>query len=122
MGSYSSVATAMQLMGVVTTTATSSIEFLPMQTQILSKFVPSTIGGLECSICGFRANHPKEHNCLSTKCTHLGNYLRTEGCTNCPGNVHLKVYACKVYNECTLGKSTGSIHSCEGCEDFTSTL
>lgn len=82
-------------------------------------FIPCSVGGLECSICGYRANTPKEHTCLSNTCTNLGNYMRTEGCTSCPGNVALKVYECKVHKECILGKTVENIHSCEGCKDFT---
>lgn len=36
-------------------------------------------------------------------------------CNTCRGRVELKLYSCKVYGECTLGKKVDGVASCKNC-------
>ena len=52
-------------------------------------------------------------------CDHRGSVLRKESCPSCCGNVLIKVFACKVHNECTIGHSLEEMACCYRCEDYT---
>ena len=44
---------------------------------------------------------------------HLGDELRREQCQTCQGNVQVKLFACAVFDECTLAKKLNGIAACE---------
>lgn len=53
------------------------------------------------------------------QCGHLGPQTRLETCPSCGGQkTQIKVFACQVHRECTLGKQLDGLHCCQGCHDF----
>lgn len=51
-------------------------------------------------------------------CRHLGEEVRRQQCGTCRGVVQLKVFACAVHGECTLGKPAPGVKGCcEGCRE-----
>jgi hypothetical protein len=58
------------------------------------------------------------------QCVHLGEPTgRTVGCETCTGNISLKVLACAVHGECTVGKRVDGVACCSDrkagrCPDF----
>ena len=49
-------------------------------------------------------------------CRHRGGEVRRSQCAPCGGGVALKVYACDVHGECTLGKRLPDVPGCcQGC-------
>lgn len=52
-------------------------------------------------------------------CAHRGDLLRTEPCRTCSGTVRVKVLACTVHGECTLGNKLPGLTWCLGrCDDW----
>ena len=51
-------------------------------------------------------------------CIHLGEDLRLQQCESCGGNIQLKVFACDIYKECTLGKKLEGLQCCAMCKDY----
>jgi len=51
-------------------------------------------------------------------CVHRGGEIRTEGCDTCQGKIAIKIFACEVFHECSIGKRIGAIAMCTGCESF----
>jgi GTP cyclohydrolase II len=50
-------------------------------------------------------------------CPHRGEVLRLETCVGCCGQVRLKVFACRLHGECTLG-DLPTVRRCDaGCPD-----
>ena len=46
-------------------------------------------------------------------CPHRGDVVRLVSCPGCRGNVLIKLYACAVHGECTLGKAVDGVHVCD---------
>jgi hypothetical protein len=44
--------------------------------------------------------------------------LRQESCPSCRGHVRLKVFACVVHGECTIGKAIAGLACCACCPDY----
>lgn len=52
-------------------------------------------------------------------CAHLGAEFRREPCTGCKGKrTELKVFACAIHVECTLGKQLEGLACCATCPDY----
>lgn len=67
-----------------------------------------------------RAHYPKRL-CKEPpgRCHHLGAEIRREDCTGCKGKrTQIKVFACAVHGECTLGKKLDGLACCAGCKDY----
>lgn len=77
-----------------------------------------------CAACGWKA--PARHvrrNCPKKKqppgpCAHLGAEVRQQECDSCAGKTQIKVFACAVHGECTLGKKLDGLACCAGCKDY----
>lgn len=54
----------------------------------------------------------------SALCQHLGDQLRNEPCQTCRGDVQVKVFACGIHGECTLGKELPHIACCLRCHYY----
>jgi len=52
------------------------------------------------------------------ECRHFGAETRRVGCESCGGRVQIKVFACSLKGECTLGQPLDGIACCATCEDF----
>lgn len=80
-----------------------------------------------CIHCGFTQHRsaipvlPYNRQCTKPlpPCTHIGDTLRTVDCPTCSGRVKVKVFACSVHGECTLGKSVDGVACCLGCKDHS---
>jgi len=81
----------------------------------------------ECPACGskwpIRGERPPKRECrkptLVEKCKHLGDAVGTTvDCAGCTGTVKLKLYACAIHGECTLGKKLDGIACCAQCPDY----
>lgn len=53
-----------------------------------------------------------------TSCQFLGQELRTQECSSCAGKVRLKVFACQLHKECTMGKWLDGVATCATCLDY----
>lgn len=53
-----------------------------------------------------------------TDCRHLGVVLRHQACETCQGEVKIKVLACGLHDECTIGKQLGELACCGACKDY----
>jgi hypothetical protein len=51
------------------------------------------------------------------RCRHRGEEVRREPCRTCCGVVQLKVFACVVHGECTVGKALPGVACCATCAD-----
>jgi len=51
-------------------------------------------------------------------CGHLGSALREQACPACRGNVRIKVLACELHQQCTIGRRVESIACCAACSDY----
>lgn len=76
-----------------------------------------------CTICGTKAyaEDPQavQHKCKPRgKCSHLGRELRREQCNTCAGRTEIKVLACDVHGECTIGKPIEDVACCAACDKF----
>ena len=50
-------------------------------------------------------------------CIHRSDELRRELCSTCRGRVDVKVFACDIHGECTIGKKLPGITCCSECTD-----
>jgi hypothetical protein len=56
---------------------------------------------------------------LSPRCIHLGEPTgKMVECATCAGHVTMRLFACSVFGECTMGKKTGELASCETCDRY----
>jgi hypothetical protein len=51
-------------------------------------------------------------------CRHRGGGLRQEVCPSCRGHVRLKVLACALHGECTVGRPLPGLACCATCPDY----
>lgn len=51
-------------------------------------------------------------------CQHRGEQVSTIGCASCGKTIELKVFACVLHEECTLGNPQDGIACCQNCPDF----
>lgn len=54
----------------------------------------------------------------SRDCRHRGSESRRVECPTCSGTVRIKVFACSLKGECTLGQPVDGIPCCATCEEF----
>jgi hypothetical protein len=54
----------------------------------------------------------------TSACVHRGAQAREQACPSCRGHVRLKVFACAVHGECTVGKALAGLACCATCPDF----
>ena len=52
-------------------------------------------------------------------CAHLGAEVRQLVCETCTGKTRIKVFACAIHGECTVGKQLEGLACCAGCKDYT---
>jgi hypothetical protein len=65
---------------------------------------------------------PQSPNPALADCLHRGPELRMEDCPPCSGRSQLKIFACAVHGECTLGELPG-VHRCDAnCGDYCPTI
>lgn len=53
-----------------------------------------------------------------TPCRYLGPELRQVDCPSCGGRVRIKIFACEVFGECSLGKLIPRTKACDGCQKY----
>lgn len=77
-----------------------------------------------CAVCGWvaPARHVKR-NCPKKKarvapCLHRGPETRQQVCDTCAGKQRIKVFACAIHSEATLGKRLPGLACCAGCGDY----
>lgn len=51
-------------------------------------------------------------------CRHRGAEVRRQDCATCAGKVLLKVFACAVHGECTIGRQHDATACCATCPDY----
>jgi hypothetical protein len=51
-------------------------------------------------------------------CVHIREVVRVVDCLGCSGNVLVKVYACELHGECTIGKQANNAACCAMCTDY----
>jgi len=51
-------------------------------------------------------------------CKHRTKVLRTVQCPTCRGQVDVKVFACHLHEECSVGKQVGDRACCATCRDY----
>lgn len=75
-----------------------------------------------CTQCPF-PNHPAVTPKKPAKppCTHLGGEVRRLVCETCPSKPQIKVYACAIHGECTIGRRYTGVKGCcnDLCQDYT---
>lgn len=49
---------------------------------------------------------------MTSDCPHRQEESRLVSCPSCRGNVQIKVFACSLNGECTIGKAISGIHLC----------
>ena len=66
-----------------------------------------------------RVNYPKRL-CKEPPgpCAHLGDSTRQQECDSCACKTRIKVFACAVFGECTLGKNLDGLACCAGCGEY----
>lgn len=84
-----------------------------------------------CQRCGrsARANRPDPRiRCNRTPapakpgpCRQIGPEQRRVECDGCKGTVLIKIFACSIHGECTIGRKIDPIACCKGCADYAST-
>jgi hypothetical protein len=53
-------------------------------------------------------------------CANLGDETRRVDCAGCGGKrTQIKVFACAIHGECTIGKRLDGIACCVGCGDYS---
>jgi len=78
---------------------------------------PKLVGDWDCDPTASVASGPQVD---WMSCEHRGQPLRTEVCTSCcGGGVKVKVFACEVLKECTIGKKIDGVPMCYGCGSFS---
>jgi hypothetical protein len=53
-------------------------------------------------------------------CLHRGESTRQQECDSCAGKTRIKIFACAIHGECTIGKKLESLACCAGCKDYQS--
>ena len=87
----------------------------------------------KCVTCGRFINHgigvrpTLELECKPASeprldCRYLGNAVRCQQCESCQGTVRIKIRACELYGECTIGKKLDSIACCAMCDSYEKQL
>jgi hypothetical protein len=100
---------------------------------------PDPCGGPGCHLCWLAAHDPRYQRLWASAptgvndpavtkartapaarldCRHRGSALREAVCPSCRGLVRLKVFACTLHGECTLGKSIQRLACCATCPDY----
>lgn len=54
-------------------------------------------------------------------CGRLGELMRSEECGDCTSKPKIKVFACALHGECTLGKPLDGLACCATCADYSDT-
>lgn len=70
---------------------------------------------------GYRPRVPSESSAYQSRdasCRHLGEVHRQTECPSCTGHVTLKVFVCRVHNECTLKRPVDGVTCCTTCNDY----
>lgn len=84
-------------------------------------------GRFMCSACSYEWHNSRLHrNCpkstrkrrSESSCVHLGNEVRRQLCESCGGSVAIKVFACAVHGEATIGKDLHGLACCGTCADY----
>jgi hypothetical protein len=52
----------------------------------------------------------------------MGTEVRLQGCSSCGGSWQIKVFACAIHGECTLGKRLDGLACCSECQDYAPVL
>jgi hypothetical protein len=53
-------------------------------------------------------------------CSHLGAETRQQPCDSCNGGkTRIKIFACAIHGECTIGKRLDGLACCSGCGDYS---
>lgn len=80
----------------------------------------------KCVACGYVTKKPYPsapvRPCRESKnCRHLGDELRREECPTCDPTykISLKVLACSIHGECTIGKQLDGLACCATCPDYS---
>jgi hypothetical protein len=73
-------------------------------------------GPLYCNFC-------ESKSAVATKalCSHFGAETRQQVCDSCRGKQRIKVFACAVHGECSLGKQLEGVAYCKGCKEYAPT-
>lgn len=87
------------------------------------KLIEGTQADYVCQACGRVVERvpalPLIADCGSdARCKHFGPELRRVECPTCCGSVKLKVFACAVHGESTMGQPIDGLACCAGCLQF----
>jgi glycosyltransferase involved in cell wall biosynthesis len=101
----------------------------PQTTRQSALFLHLPRGRFRCLSCGkeIESSDKIAHDCQGRRskpaktdisCIHRGDEVRRVICDSCGGRkVELKVFACALHKECTLGKPQPGLRSCTKCAD-----
>jgi hypothetical protein len=66
---------------------------------------------------------PRRQNCGGAKsayrCQYLGSLDSEKECDSCQGKVRIKLFACAVHGQCSIGKALHGIATCSSCQDYS---
>lgn len=65
-----------------------------------------------CPMCPFPDHEPPPPPAPMSRCIHLGLELRQVTCEPCKGKPRIKVFACEVFGQCTIGKPVDGVSGC----------
>ena len=51
-------------------------------------------------------------------CRHFGPEVRRQDCPTCLGHVQLKIFACRIHQECALSVNAVAVRGCATCADY----
>jgi len=88
---------------------------------------PGTFTPDQCLLCWLYLNDPAYRALWDApgpdpgrtrSCRHRGETRREQECPTCRGVVRLKVFACELHGECTIGRSLAGVACCATCPDY----
>ena len=67
----------------------------------------------------YRQHWNKKLPIFDSTCIHKGEEIRREECASCQGKTQIKVFECKIHNECVNSRKIKNIQSCSNCQQYT---
>ena len=97
---------------------------------MLCDYIQQLDGTFLCSVCGDKAKRLTRRHCGKPSihntgdCQLRGSDLRLQECDTCTGKQRIKVFACVLHRECTIGKKLPGIACCAPgqCADYVPSI